>query len=186
MMLFRLNAAVQVPIRLLDGSGNPVTGVLTSDIRGGICTIVNADGTKTDITLSGGNFTEFSPATKTSGLYHISVPINTFSVIGPVQWAVLPAASVFSSAGYVGTGTVEDLPTLVCNYLINSDGASPVHSLAAAARLITQFLTGNVKQDAGANTMTIYKEDTTTALSVRNTFDASGFPASDPIYKVSP
>ena len=185
-MLFRLNATVQVPVRLIDGSGAPVTGVTPSDIRGGICTVVKADGTTADITLSGGNFTGFSPSTKTAGLYHVTIPTNMFSVVGPVQWVILPQATLFSSAGYVGTGTVEDLPTLVCNYLINSDSASPVHTLAAAARLMTQFLTGAVKQDAGSNTMTIYKEDNTTALSLRNTFDAASDPSSDPIYKVSP
>src|ERR1700693_4351711 len=98
-MLFRLNAATQVPVRLIDSSGAPVTGVLASDVRGGICTIVNANGTTVDITLSSGNFTGFSPSTKTAGLYHITIPVNTFSVIGPVQWVVLPQASLFSSAG---------------------------------------------------------------------------------------
>jgi hypothetical protein len=185
-MLFRLNATVQVPVRLLDGSGAPVTGALTSDIQGGICTVVNADGTKTDITLTGGNFVEFSPATKTKGLYHITIPVNTFSVLGPVQWCVFPAASLFAAAGYVGYGTVENLPALVQTYAVNSDGASPSGSVAAALRLITQYLAGAVKQDTGANTMTIYKEDNTTVLSVRNTFDAAGDPNSDPIYKVSP
>jgi hypothetical protein len=185
-MIFRLNAAVQVPVRLVDNAGAPVTGVLVSDIQGGICTIVKADGTTTDITLSSGNFAGFTPATKTKGLYHITVPANTFSVVGPVQWCVYPAASLFSPAGFVGYGTVEDLPTLINTYLVNSDGASPVHSAAAALRLMTQFLSGLVKQDVGANSMTIYKEDGTTPLSLRNTFDAAGDPASDPIYKVGP
>lgn len=185
-MLFRLNAATQLPIRLLDGSGDPVTGAATSDIQGGICTLVFADGTKTDITLSGANFTEFSPATKTKGLYHITIPANTLSVVGPLQWCVFPAASLFAAAGYVGFATIEDLPTWVNSYLVNSDGASPAYSVAAALRLITQFLAGVVKQDPGSNTMTIYKEDGTTALSTRNTTDASSNPSSDPIYKVSP
>lgn len=185
-MLFRLNAATQIPIRLVDNSGAPVTGVLTSDIQGGICTIVKADGSKTDITLSGANFTEFSPATKTKGLYHITIPSNTFSVLGPVQWCIFPAASLFSAAGFVGYGTIEDLPTLTNSYLVNSDGAAPAHSVANALRLITQYLSGIVKQDTGANTMTIYKEDGSTALSVRNTTNAAGDPSSDPIYKVAP
>lgn len=185
-MLFRLNAAIQVPVRLVDSAGAPVTGALAADIQGGICTIVKADGSKTDITLTTGNFVEFSPATKTKGLYHVTVPANTFSVLGPVQWCIFPTATLFSAAGYVGYGTVEDLPTLVQSYAVNSDGAAPAHSVAAALRLITQYLSGVVKQDTGGNTMTIYKEDGTTALSVRNTVDAAGDPSSDPIYKVSP
>lgn len=185
-MLFRLNAATQLPIRLQDGSGNPVTGATTADIQGGICTIVFADGTKTDITLSGSNLTELSPATKTKGLYHITIPSNTLNVLGPFQWCVFPSATLFAAAGYVGFGTIEDLPTWINSYLINSDSASPAHSAAAALRLITQFLSGIVKQDPGSNTMTIFKEDGTTSLSVRNTTDASNTPSSDPIYKVSP
>lgn len=185
-MLFRLNGATQLPVRLVDGSGNPVTGATTTDIQGGICTLVFADGTKTDITLSGGNFVELSPATKTKGLYHITIPANTLNVVGPFQWCIFPSASLFATAGYVGFATIEDLPTWINSYLVNSDGASPAHSVAAALRLITQFLSGVVKQDAGANTMTIYKEDGTTSLSVRNTTDASNSPSSDPIYKVSP
>lgn len=187
MHLFRKNVSIQVPIRLVDGAGAPVTGVTPANIQGGICTVVKADGTQLDVTLSAGtNYFEFSPSSKTRGLYHITLPSGAFSVIGPVQWIVLPAASVFSSAGYAGYGVVEDLPSYLFSYAINSDGASPASSAAAALRLITQFLTGLVKQDTSLNKMTIYKEDATTPLSQRNTFDASGTASSEPIYKVSP
>lgn len=189
MSLFRKSVSTQVSIRLVNGVGAPVTGVLPSDIQGGICTVVKADGTQLDVTLTtggGGNFQEFSPASKTRGLYHVTLPSGAFSVVGPVQWVVLPAASVFASAGFVGEGVVEDLPSYLFSYLINSDGASPIHSAAAALRLVTQFFTGKVKQDTSINKMIIYKEDNTTALSSRDTFDAAGAAASDPIYKVSP
>lgn len=186
-MLFRQSVSVRVPIRLVDGSGVPVTGVVPANIQGGICTVVKADGTQLDITLSAGtNFFEFTPSSKTRGLYHVTLPSGATSVVGPIQWVVLPAASVFASAGYVGVGVVEALPSYLFSYLVNSDGASPANSAAAALRLITQFLSGLVKQDTSLNKMTIYKEDNTTALSQRNTFDASGAAASDPIYKVSP
>lgn len=189
MNLFRKSVSVQVPIRLVDSAGAPVTGITPSDIQGGICTVVKADGTQLDVTLTtggGGNFQEFSPASKTRGLYHVTLPAGAFSIVGPVQWIVLPASSGFASAGYVGYGVVEDLPSYLFSYLINSDGASPVHSAAAALRLVTQFFSGKVKQDTALNKMIIYKEDNTTALSQRDTFDAAGAAASDPIYKVSP
>lgn len=187
MHLLRKSVSIRVPIRLVDGSGAPVTGVLPTDIQGGIATVVKADGTTADITLSAGtNFFEFSPSSKTRGLYHILLPSGAPSVLGPIQWVVLPAASVFSSAGYVGYGVVEDLPSFIFSYLINSDGASPVNSAASALRHVAQFLKGLVKQDTSTNQMTIYKEDATTVLSQRNTYDASGSPASDPIYKVGP
>lgn len=186
-MLFRKSTTMRVPIRLIDGAGAPVTGVLPSDIQGGIATVIKADGTTVDITLSvGTNFFEFSPATKSRGLYHITIPGSALGVLGPVQWVVLPAASLFSSAGYVGIGVVEDLPSLVWSYLVNSDGQSPVNTAAAAVRLVAQFLKGVVKLDSGTNTYTIYKEDGTTVLSQRNTFNASGDPSADPVYKTSP
>ncbi len=187
MHLFRKSIAVRVPVRLVDGSGNPVTGVTPTDVHSGVCTVIKADGTTADITLSlGVNFFEFSPAAKSRGLYHVLIPNTMTNVIGPIQWVVLPAASVFSSAGYVGTGVVEDLPALVMSYIINSDGAAVANSAAAALRLIALFLTGRVKQDSATNTMTIYKEDGTTPLVARDTLNAAGDPASDPVYEVTP
>lgn len=185
-MLFRKSTTVRVPIRLVDNAGAPVTGVLPADVQGGIATVIKADGTTVDITLSGANFFEFSPASKSRGLYHITIPGSALGVVGPVQWVVLPAASLFSSAGYVGLAVVEDLPPIIWSYLINSDGASVVNSAAAALRLVAQFLKGVVQLDTATNTYKIFKEDGTTVLSQRNTFNASGDPASDPVYKTSP
>lgn len=187
MYIFRISTTVRVPVRLVDGAGAPVTGVVPANVQGGICTVVKADGTTADITLSAGvNFFEFSPATKTRGLYHIIIPNTMTDIIGPIQWVVLPAASVFSSAGYVGNGVVENLPKLIMQYAINSDAASPANSAAAALRLEAQFLAGRVKQDTATDKMTIYKEDATTILSQRNTTNAVGDPASDPVYEVAP
>lgn len=185
-MLLRKSVTVRVPVRLVDAAGAPVTGVLPADVQGGVATVVKASGATVDITLSGANFFEFSPASKTRGLYHITIPNTALDVVGPVQWVVLPAASLFSAAGYVGTGVVEDLASVIWSYLINSDGQSVVNTAAASLRLMAQFLKGVVQLDSGTNKYTIFKEDGTTVLSQRNTFNAAGDPSSEPVYKTAP
>lgn len=100
-MIISQGSSVRLPVRLLDATGVPQVGKLPADIWDGTtvghCTVVRADGTLTDITLSNGvNF--FEIGSTAPGLYHILISALSTAISGTLQLAVFPA-----SGGFVGT-----------------------------------------------------------------------------------
>ena len=51
-MILRQSVQIRVPIRLIDTSGNPVTGKLPADVSGAAATLVKSDGSTTSIALT--------------------------------------------------------------------------------------------------------------------------------------
>jgi len=103
--MLRQTTTVRVPVRLLDGFGAPVTGRVAADLLSTQFHVTKADGTIVDIAaVLGTNFFEID-SVKFPGLYHIQLTSASVSVLGPVQWSVVPAAGLFVPV--VGADTVE-------------------------------------------------------------------------------
>jgi hypothetical protein len=140
-------------VRLLNTSGAAVTGVVPADITNGVTpthvSVVKADGTLTDITLSnGGNFFEID-ATKAPGLYHIEIPSGGTSVPGLLQLQVMPTAATFVATCITGQ----------------------VETIALDAEIARKIMGNKLSIDDVTKQMTIYEDDGVTAAYVFNLYD---------------
>lgn len=108
-MFVPLGHAARLPVRLINGSGDGVTGMLPNNVYDGAtigrATVVKADGTLASIALvSNTNWFEIN-ATKAPGLYHVLVPTSATDKAGTMQLCVFPAGVDFK--GTVITAQVE-------------------------------------------------------------------------------
>lgn len=128
---------------------------VTNGSSSGHVSVVKADGTITDITLTNGvNWFEVD-ATKAPGLYHVLIPSGATSVSGQVQLVVMPSASAFVAT--VITGQVESIA-------LDAEIARKVQQ-----NKLKIFATG-----PNANKMIIYDDDGTTPYLTWNLFDQDG------------
>lgn len=173
-----------MPVRLITAAGAPATGIVPADILGGIATVTKADGVNVDITLTNGvNWIE-QHVTKAPGLYHLIIPLTMTDVVGPLQWSVMPDAAAFDTAGFMGSGTVEDLVTLLLGGTVSP---FTVGTVGGALRLLDRFIRGRVKQTtAGTPQRIVYAEDNTTPLATVNTKDNTATPSFNPVFETTP
>lgn len=109
-MILRQSVQIRVPIRLIDTSGNPVTGMLPANFSGSGAGLVKSDGTTATIALvNATNFWEID-STNAPGLYHIQLTTTHTNTIGPTQLVVRPAATAFVTGVY--SFTVESFQAL--------------------------------------------------------------------------
>lgn len=161
----------RLPVRLVDNSGAPVTGVVAADILNGEVLYVRGNGsTNTQTLVNGVSWIEVDDVAA-PGLYHIVMNnVTDVSQRGTFQWSVMPQAVLF--VGSIGSAMV---------------GAGPVWSevrssfttsgtMGAIVRLLTQMLQGRKVIDPVAGTLTIYAEDGTTPLNVQDLLNALGGP----------
>ena len=154
-MIARLSTNVRVPIRLVDSSGNPVTGKLPTDVLGGVATLVKSDGTTVDITLTNSSNWFEIHSTKAPGLYHILVTATNLGVYGPTQLSVQPATSGF--IGTIATFDVEDIEAQAATAATQATTAATQATTAAtqATTAATQATTAATQATTAATEATI-------------------------------
>lgn len=167
-MILRLSTAVRIPVRLLTSTGTPVTGIVPADITNGStpghCSVVKADGSITDITLTlGTNFFEIS-TTAAPGLYHVLLPTGATAVAGTLQLIIQPSATAF----------------------VTSVSTAQVDAVLADAEKTRKATYNNyqvVNSGLDANRAIIYEDDGTTVFKKYNLFDAAGNPSTQNPHK---
>lgn len=170
-MLIRKDTQIRMPVRLVGTDGLGVTGILPTNITDGTtvgnATITKSDGTLASIVLTNGvNWFEIS-ASKSPGLYHVTVPSSAPSVLGPLELTVLATASQFLPA--VSVATVETVAT-------SADIASKI------SKNKWQIFTSGLN----ANRLVIYDDDGTTILYKFDLKDSAGVATTTTPYSRTP
>lgn len=107
-MKLAIAISTRIPIRLLDSLGDPVIGILPSDISNGTlgrATVVRGDGSEIDLPLVNGSTWFEIDSVATPGLYHILLTSPHVSIPGALEVEVEPAIPIVFVAtlftGYV-------------------------------------------------------------------------------------
>ncbi len=172
-MIVRQSVTTPFPVVLVDPTGAPVAGAVPSSFQSGTVTIIKADRTMVDLTLTGSNLYEID-STKARGLYHIIVPGTSLDVIGPVQVALRPAGSASFVSDIVTGDVVQDTAAATSPWDELRADHQTVGTMGDAMRLLNLVLSGHVKIDPTAGTMTVYAENGTTVFQTQNLTKAGG------------
>lgn len=159
MIQIKQNVAVRAPVRLLNASNAPVTGVLAAAVS---ATVYWADGTNTVLTVTG-NWVETA-----QGGYQLTF---TPTVLGPVQLVV------------VATGANPVVFVYDCVSALIADLVAGVSGAQAAATNALNALTGGWTLDPVLNQLTIFSTDNVTVIAKFNCFDPNGLPSVTNVYK---
>jgi len=160
----------RVQVRLVDGTGAPVTGMVAANILGGVFTVIKADGTTVDISVSGTTWFEIH-TTKAPGLYQAKLTAAAVNTSGVISVAVQPAAAAFVGTvvtGWVGSNPVWDEPRRV------TDGTTIAGTFGEFFRTLRQVVCGRTKLNETTGTITVYKEDNATVHQQQGLRDANG------------
>jgi hypothetical protein len=189
-MLLRRNDDAHLPVRLLL-AGVPVTGIVVADLLGtGVFVTLNGPtpGYQGALVLVDADSWREVDAAAAPGLYIARVPSTLFQAWIPwggradLTWSVMPAATDFDAAGFIGHGVVEDLPQHVAGFPLER---ALVRTLGQASRLWRQMLAGRVKVDVATNIRSLFHEDGVAALAQVNTLDSAALPSTDPIFETT-
>lgn len=216
MLIAHQSAATRIPVRLVDGTGTPVTGMGAANVLGGSVFVVKGDGTTATLALSDGvNWFEIDD-TLAPGLYHVLLPSGDLGVLGPTQLSVQPASTAF--IGTIGTFLVEVFQATVATISTNvsavntklgtPSGASVSADIATATTAATgaQTAANSASTNAAAaaaaalivrkiqtnhwkvvgNQLVIYDDNKTTPIYTFNLFDDTGAPTMTKIFERTP
>lgn len=176
MLIARQSVATRIPVRLVDGTGVPVTGKGSVAVLGGTVFLVKGDGTTATITLSNGvNWFEIDN-TQAPGLYHVLVSGANLGVLGPTQLSVQPAATAF--VGTIGTFLVESFAAEV-------DAVSSSQTAIQTAVTIVRKIQAN-RWKVVSNQLVVYDDNGTTPLYTFNLLDDTGAPTMTRIFERVP
>jgi hypothetical protein len=177
----RQSVTARISVRLVNGSGVPVTGMLPANVASTSAYVKKSDGTLATISLVNGSTWFEVDSTKFPGLYDVLVPGSALSLIGQTQLSVQPAAAAF--VGTILSFEVEVAPADAAFY--TSARGTKLDALDSVATLVSQLqdLTDErfgkwVIETTGpdANRLVLYKLDGITILKKFNLADINGDP----------
>lgn len=180
MIQLKQSAAARAPVRLLDSSGVPVTGVVAGSVT---ATIYYADGTTASPTVSG-NWHETA-----QGGYTLTI---TPAVLGPVQLVIVvsganPFVGVYDCVADFASDAVtaaNAATTAAGTAATSASGAvTAANAAAVSAAAALTALTGGWILDPVLNQMVMYAADNVTVIAKFNCFDSAGTPTVTNVFK---
>lgn len=171
-MLLRKSTAVRIPIRLLDSTGLPVTGIGDADFAS--IAVIKSDSSVTAFTPDDGvNWFEVD-STAAPGLYHLLLSSAHTNTNGPLQVALISSASQFNDT--VAAAVVEDISSNIATL------TSLVTILKkAAVNKMVIYTSG-----PNANKQIVFDDDGVTELFSFDLFDDSGVPTATNPFRRDP
>ena len=211
MIQVKVAGTYYLPVRLLDSSGDPVTGKVYSDVT---ATAYYNDNTNASVSPAASHFPEYSGgayglkidsiANKPGPMVVVVVVSGANDFVGVYDIVADLASDAVSEASTAATAaaaaeTAADAASTAATAASTAAAAAQSSSATAAAQAtiaataaggantgvaaLTDVFLGRWKLDTSLNQLILYGEDNTTEVARFNTFDNAGNPSTATIYE---